>query len=231
MRSCAAAGAAASSVQQSNITVRPRMMSDPLKLPLLRFFWERIRGMLRIITLNLNGIRSALAKGFPRWLARQRADVVCLQEVKAQEADLAGLALVPKGYRAYYDCCSTKKGYSGVALYSRAEPESVSRGFGSREFDPEGRFLRADFGRLSVVSVYLPSGSSSDKRQQAKFRFLDEFMPVLKDLRSSAPQFLLCTDRNIAHKEIDLETWRGNRKNSGFLPETRARLTESLVAV
>jgi len=125
--------------------------------------------MLRIITLNLNGIRSALAKGFPRWLARQRADVVCLQEVKAQEADLAGLALVPKGYRAYYDCCSTKKGYSGVALYSRAEPESVCCGFGSREFDPEGRLLRADFGGLSAVSERppksarsnLPSGSNS----------------------------------------------------------------------
>src|SRR5256885_11233541 len=151
--------------------------------------------MLRIITLNLNGIRSAFAKGFPRWLARQRADIVCLQELKAQEADLAGLALVPKGYRAYYDCCSTKKGYSGVALYSRAEPESVSRGFGSREFDPEGRFLRADFGALSVVSVYLPSGSSSEERQQAKFRFLDEFMPVLKGLRAGGREFVLCGDR------------------------------------
>ncbi|HYT86156.1 MAG TPA: exodeoxyribonuclease III, partial [Burkholderiales bacterium] len=117
--------------------------------------------MLRIITLNLNGIRSALAKGFPRWLARQRADVVCMQEIKAQEADLADLALVPKGYHGHYHCCSTKKGYSGVALYSRTKPQSVSCGFGSREFDPEGRFLRADFGGLSVVSVYLPSGSSS----------------------------------------------------------------------
>jgi len=187
--------------------------------------------MLRIITLNLNGIRSALAKGFPRWLARQRADLVCLQEIKAQEADLVDLALVPRGYRAYYDCCSTKKGYSGVALYSRAEPESVSRGFGSREFDPEGRFLRADFGALSVVSVYMPSGSSSEERQQAKFRFLDEFMPVLKDLRASGREFVLCGDWNIAHKEIDLENWRGNRKNSGFLPEERAWLTETFDGV
>src|SRR6266849_10403315 len=141
--------------------------------------------MLRIITLNLNGIRSALAKRFPRWLARQRADLVCLQEVKAQEADLADLPLIPKGYHGYYDCCSTRKGYSGVALYSRAKPGNVSRGYGSREFDPEGRFLRADFGGLSVVSVYLPSGSSSEERQRAKFRFLDEFMPVLKDFRAS----------------------------------------------
>ncbi len=200
--------------------------------------------MLRIITLNLNGIRSALAKGFPRWLARQRADVVCLQEIRAQEADLAGLALVPKGYHAYYDCCSTKKGYSGVALYSRVEPRNVSRGYGSREFDPEGRFrnvsrgygsrefdpegrfLRADFAGLSVVSAYLPSGSSSEERQQAKFRFLEEFMPVLINLIASGREFVVCGDWNIAHKEIDLKNWRSNRKNSGFLPEERAWLTD-----
>jgi len=182
--------------------------------------------MLRIITLNLNGIRSALAKGFPRWLARQRPDVVCMQEVKAQEADLADLALIPRGYHGHYHCCSTRKGYSGVALYSRAEPEGVSCGFGSREFDPEGRFLRADFRRLSVVSVYLPSGSSSDERQQAKFRFLGEFTPVLKGLKASGREFVICGDWNIAHKEIDLENWRGNRKNSGFLPEERAWLTD-----
>src|SRR5260221_14638511 len=108
--------------------------------------------MLRIITLNLNGIRSALAKGFPHWLARQRADLVCLQEVKAQEADLAGLKLVPKGNNAYYDCCSTKKGYSGVALYSRMKPQSVSSGYGSREFEPEGRFVRVDFCWLCTAS-------------------------------------------------------------------------------
>src|SRR6266513_368939 len=218
MRSCAAAGARASSVEQRNIIVRLRMMGDPISLPPTPLFSERIRGMLRIITLNLNGIRSALAKGFPRWLARQRPDVVCLQEVKAQEADLAGLALVPKGYHGYYDCCSTKKGYSGVALYSRSEPDKLSRGFGSREFDPEGRFLRADFGALSVVSVYLPSGSSSEERQRAKFRFLEEFLPVLEKLKASGREFVICGDWNIAHKEIDLENWRGNRKNSGFLP-------------
>jgi exodeoxyribonuclease III len=182
--------------------------------------------MLRIITLNLNGIRSALAKGFPQWLARQRADVVCLQEIKAQEADLADLALVPRGFHGQYHCCATKKGYSGVAVYSKVKPGSASCGFGSREFDPEGRFLRADFGKLSVVSVYLPSGSSSAERQQAKFRFLEEFMPVLKKLMSSGREFVLCGDWNIAHKEIDLRNWRSNRKNSGFLPEERAWLSE-----
>ncbi len=118
-----------------------------------------------------------------------------------------------------------QKGYSGVALYSRVEPRNVSRGYGSREFDPEGRFLRADFAGVSVVSAYLPSGSSSEERQQAKFRFLEEFMPVLKTLIASGREFVLCGDWNIAHKEIDLKNWRSNRKNSGFLPEERAWLT------
>jgi exodeoxyribonuclease-3 len=181
--------------------------------------------MLRIITLNLNGIRSAFTKGFPKWLARQRADVVCLQEVKAQEQDLGEHILAPKGFHAWFNCAQ-KKGYSGVALYSRTKPEKVSSGFGSREFDPEGRFLRADYGNVSVVSVYFPSGSSSEERQQAKFRFLAEFHPVLKGLESSGRDLILCGDWNIAHKEIDLRNWRSNRKNSGFLPEERAWLSE-----
>jgi len=181
--------------------------------------------MLRIITLNLNGIRSAIRKGFLQWLARQRADVVCLQELKAQERDLDGNALAPAGWLAYFNCAN-KKGYSGVALYSRIPPREVRPGFGSREFDPEGRFLRADYGKLSVISVYLPSGSSSPERQQAKFRFLEEFMPVLRDLKASRRQFILCGDWNIAHREIDLKNWRSNQKNSGFLPEERAWLSE-----
>jgi exodeoxyribonuclease-3 len=181
--------------------------------------------MLRIITLNLNGIRSAFRKGFLEWLSRQRADVVCLQEVKAQEQDLDRAALAPRGWHAYFNCAG-KKGYSGVALYSRSKPSKVSRGFGSREFDAEGRFLRADFGRLSVISVYLPSGSSSEERQRAKFRFLGEFMPVLRSLKASRREFILCGDWNIAHREIDLKNWRSNRKNSGFTPEERAWLSE-----
>lgn len=181
--------------------------------------------MLRIITLNLNGIRSAFAKGFPDWLARQRADVVCLQEVKARESDLGEAMLAPKGFHAYFNCAE-KKGYSGVAIYSREKPGSVELGFGSREFDAEGRFLRADFGKLSVISVYLPSGSSSEERQQAKFRFLDEFLPVLKRLKADGREFVICGDWNIAHNEIDLKNWRSNRKNSGFLPEERAWLTK-----
>jgi exodeoxyribonuclease III len=110
-------------------------------------------------------------------------------------------------------------------MYCRRPPDAVSTGFGSREFDPEGRLLRADFGELSVVSMYLPSGSSSEERQQAKFRFMREYMPVLERLAGSGREFILCGDWNIAHREIDLKNWRSNRKNSGFLPEERAWLT------
>ncbi len=184
---------------------------------------------MRIITLNVNGIRSAWTKGLPQWLARQKADAVCLQEVKAQEADLAGRVSPPKGYSAHYHCAD-KRGYSGVALITRHAADAVSSGFGSREFDPEGRLVRADFGKLSVISVYQPSGSSSEERQQAKFRFLDEFLPYLQKLRAeqrrTGREFILCGDWNIAHKEIDLRNWRSNRKNSGFLPEERAWLTQ-----
>ncbi len=180
--------------------------------------------MLRVITLNLNGIRSAVAKGFLHWLERQRADCVCMQEVKAQQSDLDRAILVPDRWRGYFDF-ARQKGYSGVGLYCRREPDAVATGLGSREFDPEGRLLRADFGRLSIVSVYLPSGSSSPERLEAKFRFLDEFMPVLARLRASGRECILCGDWNIAHQEIDLKNWRSNRKNPGFLPEERAWLT------
>ncbi len=132
---------------------------------------------------------------------------------------------MPARLKGYFEC-GVKKGYSGVAMYCRGEPDAVTTGFGSQEFDQEGRFLRCDFGPLSVVSVYLPSGSSGPARQQAKFRFLGEFMPVLRELAQSGREFILCGDWNIAHQEIDLRNWRSNRKNSGFLPEERAWLTE-----
>ena len=181
--------------------------------------------MLRIITLNLNGIRSAVSKGFLDWLAAQNADVVCMQEVKAQLPDLAPTILNPDSYCGHFSCAE-KKGYSGVGLYCRQPPDKVIAGFGSREFDSEGRYLRADFGKFSVISVYQPSGSSSDERQQAKFRFMREFMPHLAKLKASGREILICGDWNIAHKEIDLKNWRGNQKNSGFLPEERAWLSE-----
>jgi len=181
--------------------------------------------LLRVVTLNVNGIRSAARKGLFRWLAVQKADIICLQEVKAHESDLEPGMLAPKGYNGYFHCAE-KKGYAGVALYSRTVPKSVVKGFGVKEFDAEGRFLEANFGKLSVISVYLPSGSAGPHRQASKFRFLDRFLPQLESLRRSGREIILCGDWNIAHKEIDLRNWRSNRKNSGFLPEERAWLTK-----
>ncbi len=181
--------------------------------------------MLRIVSLNLNGIRSAERKGFLPWLAKHKPDVLCVQEIKAQQADMTTQMLAPAGYLSHFHYAQ-KKGYSGVGLYSRQKPSHVSIGFGVREFDDEGRYVRADFGRLSVISVYLPSGSSGEERQQAKFRFMEKFYPHLKKLKASGREIVLCGDWNIAHKEIDLKNWRGNRKNSGFLPEEREWLTK-----
>lgn len=185
--------------------------------------------MLRIITLNLNGIRSAWSKGFPDWLTGQTADIVCLQEIKAQEDDLSADMRAPAGFHAFYHCAD-RKGYSGVGLYARRQPDRVVSGIGNAEFDAEGRFLRADFGKLSVVSLYLPSGSSSPERQDAKFRFMNAFLPLLADMAREDRDIVVCGDWNIAHNEIDLKNWKANRKNSGFLPEERAWLTQVLAA-
>jgi exodeoxyribonuclease-3 len=180
---------------------------------------------MRIITANLNGIRSAASKGFFDWLKRQNADVVCVQEVKAQEADLTPVMLAPRSFRGYFSLAE-KKGYAGVGLYCRREPDAVHRGFGSHEHDGEGRYLQADFGKLSVISLYLPSGSAGPHRQESKYRFMDLFLPQLRKLRKNGREYVLCGDWNIAHKEIDLKNWRSNQKNSGFLPEERAWLTK-----
>ena len=179
---------------------------------------------MRIISLNLNGIRSASRKDFFKWMTRQRADVVCVQELKAQAADLSTEMRGPGSFKGYFHHAE-KKGYSGVGLYCRREPDRVIEGVGIRDVDSEGRYLRADFGPLSVISVYLPSGSAGAHRQQAKFRFMDHFCPRLKSLAAEGREILLCGDWNIAHQEIDLKNWRGNQKNSGFLPEERAWLT------
>ena len=180
---------------------------------------------MRIITVNLNGIRSAAGKGFYEWLGRQDADTVCLQELKAQAADMTGEMLAPHGYHGYFHYAE-KKGYSGVGIYCREQPQQVISGLGIAEFDAEGRYICADFAGFSVVSVYLPSGSSGEERQAVKFRFMEAFMPHLKELRDSGREVVICGDWNIAHREIDLKNWRGNKKNSGFLPEERAWLTE-----
>ena len=177
--------------------------------------------MLRIITLNLNGIRSAWSKGVLPWAEAQQADIICLQEIKAQQADLTDEMKSPDGLHAYYHCAE-KKGYSGVGLWCRKQPDAVIEGLGNAEFDAEGRYLRADFGKLSVISLYLPSGSSGPERQAAKFRFMEIFHPQLVDLIGSGRDVVICGDWNIAHQEIDLKNWKSNRKNSGFLPEERA---------
>jgi exodeoxyribonuclease-3 len=176
---------------------------------------------MRVITLNLNGIRSAAKKGFFDWMLNQDADVICLQEIKAQEADLMDNVFKPEGYYGYFHCAE-KKGYSGVALYTRREPLNVIKGLGWPDADQEGRYIEADFGALTVASVYLPSGSSGEHRQVIKFDFLARYAEHLKLLRNAGRSYIICGDWNIAHRQIDLKNWRGNQKNSGFLPEERA---------
>ena len=176
---------------------------------------------MRVITLNANGIRAAARKGFFDWLEGQDADVVCVQETKAQEHQLDDAVFRPAGYHSFY-VDAEKKGYSGVAIYSRRRPTRVVTNLGVDEFDREGRYVEAQFPGVSVVSLYVPSGSSSEERQAAKFRFMDAFFPHLMRLRRRRREYIICGDWNIAHKQIDLKNWRGNQKNSGFLPEERA---------
>jgi exodeoxyribonuclease III len=180
---------------------------------------------MRIISLNLNGIRSAFSKGLQSWLEQQDADIVCMQELKAQAADMAPEMLNLPGYHGYFHYAE-KKGYSGVGIYCREKPQAVVEGLGIAEFDCEGRYIEVQFGKFSVISVYLPSGSSGEERQAIKYKFMAAFLPHLQQLRSSGREVIICGDWNIAHQEIDLKNWRGNRKNSGFLPEERAWLTQ-----
>jgi exodeoxyribonuclease-3 len=184
----------------------------------------------RLTSLNLNGIRSAASKGLEAWLAKTRPDCICVQEVKAQADDVAGRYDQLAGLKGHFHFAQ-KKGYSGVAVFTQREPSDVRVGFGSPEFDAEGRYLELRFDtpqrKLSIISAYFPSGSSGEERQQAKFRFLGEFDPYLAALKSQR-EFILCGDVNIAHKEQDLKNWRSNRKNSGFLPEERAWMTKLL---
>ena len=178
---------------------------------------------MRIVSLNMNGIRSAGRKGYFDWMKRQKADVFCLQETKARIEQLQDDRLYwPRNWHSGFHDARSKKGYSGVAIYSRQQPDEVLTELGDAEFDAEGRYIEFRFGNLSVVSLYLPSGSSSDERQLAKYRFLDMFLPKLRDWMASGREYVLCGDWNIAHRQIDLKNWRSNQKNSGFLPEERA---------
>lgn len=182
---------------------------------------------MKITSINVNGIRAAARKGLFEWLAREAPDVVCIQELKAQEHQLQDPVFRPTGYHAYFHC-ALKPGYSGVAIYSKREPDEVICGLGEgwEDVDAEGRYLEARFGNLSIISLYVHSGSSSEERQALKFDFMDRFLPHLREIKASGRDYVICGDWNIAHKEIDLKNWRGNQKNSGFLPEERAWLDQ-----
>jgi len=181
---------------------------------------------IKIISLNANGIRAAAKKGVFDWLAQQKADVICIQETKAQLDQLIDNPIFfPEGYHCTY-VDAIKKGYSGVAVYTKHRPLKVITQMGIEEFDNEGRYLEVQFENIAVVSLYAPSGSSGNERQQAKFRFMDAFMQHMKTLKRRKREYIICGDWNIAHKEIDLKNWKGNKKNSGFLPEERAWLDQ-----
>ncbi len=186
--------------------------------------------MFKLTSLNLNGIRSAANKGLQDWVAKTRPDCICVQEVKAQAADITGKFEELSGLKGHFHFAE-KKGYSGVGIYSKHEPSDAISGWGHDEFDLEGRYVELRFDtptrKFSILSVYFPSGSSGEERQAAKFRFLADFYPYLHNLKNSR-EFILCGDINIAHKEIDLKNFKGNRKNSGFLPEERDWMTKLL---
>ncbi len=186
--------------------------------------------MFQLTSLNLNGIRSATSKGLEAWLLQAAPDCICVQEIKAQAADVADRFEALGGLHGHFHFAE-KKGYSGVGIYTRRTPSDVRIGFGSAEFDAEGRYVELRFDtptrKLSIISAYFPSGSSGEERQAAKFRFLAAFYPHLQQLTAER-EFVLCGDLNIAHQEIDLKNWKGNRKNSGFLPEERAWMSKTL---
>ncbi|MFD6150969.1 MULTISPECIES: exodeoxyribonuclease III [unclassified Streptomyces] len=187
--------------------------------------------MLIVTSVNVNGLRAAAKKGFTEWLAGTSADVLCLQEVRAEAHQLPEEVARPEGWFSLH-APAADKGRAGVSLYTRREPDRVRTGFGSAEFDGSGRYVEADLPGVTVASLYLPSGEVGTERQEQKYRFMDEFLTYLKELRERAAaegrEVLVCGDWNIAHTEADLKNWRGNRKNAGFLPEEREWLSRVL---
>ncbi len=188
------------------------------------------KSLFKLTSLNLNGIRSACSKGLPAWVDQTAPDCICVQEIKAQPGDLAGRFETFTDLTGYFHCAQ-KKGYSGVGIYTREEPSEVVVGLGLPEFDAEGRYLELRFDtpsqKRSIISCYFPSGSSGEERQQVKFAFLAAMGPHLQKLAAER-EFVLCGDVNIAHQKIDLKNWQSNQKNSGFLPEERAWMTQLL---
>jgi len=177
---------------------------------------------MKVISINVNGIRAAARKGMYEWLKKIDADIICLQELKAQPDQIEGAPFHPEGYHTYFHAAQ-KKGYSGVGIYCKQQPDNVQVGLGKgfEDVDFEGRYLQADFGELSVASLYMPSGSSKEERQAFKIDMMKRFEPVMAEMVKSGRQWIICGDWNIAHKKADIKNWRGNQKNSGFLPEER----------
>ena len=175
---------------------------------------------MRIISYNVNGIRSAINKGFLEWLKTNPADIICLQETKAQKDNVDCKLLNDLGYEDFW-YSAQKKGYSGVAVFSKIKPDTVVFGTGHQVSDDEGRVLQMDFGKIRLVNAYFPSGTSGDIRQRYKYEWLDEFFDYLGELRKNNPKIILCGDYNIAHKEIDIHDPKGNKNSSGFLPDER----------
>lgn len=185
---------------------------------------------MRVITANVNGIRAAARKGFFDWLSLQNADVVCLQETKAKMHELSDVVFYPAGFHCYYQD-AVKNGYSGVGILSKEKPKRVIKEIGLAYADEEGRYIQADFENFSIVSLYLPSGSSGEERQKIKFQFMKDYLPMLKKIIEEKRSFIICGDWNIVHKEIDIKNFKGNQKNSGCLPEERAWIDELLTKI
>jgi exodeoxyribonuclease-3 len=179
---------------------------------------------IKVISFNANGIRKASEKGFHSWLSGQNADFICIQETRAQTHQLENNPIFfPDNYFCdYYD--AEKKGYSGVAIYALKKPDSIVKGLGFKNCDAEGRYIQFNYEQYSIISIYLPSGTSGEERQQVKFDFLDKLTPHLANLKKQGREVIICGDYNIAHKKIDIKNWKNNQKNSGFLPEERAWL-------
>ena len=182
---------------------------------------------MRIITANVNGIRAAEKKGFFDWMKKQRADVICIQETKAQEHQLDDSIFYPKGYHCYY-FDAEKKGYSGVAIFCKTKPNKVTTGLGWERADSEGRWIQAEFDGLTVASLYLPSGSASPEKHQSKLEFMDQLTEAMKAMKRKRREFVICGDFNVVHKEIDIKNWKSNQKNSGCTPEDQAWVTSTI---
>jgi exodeoxyribonuclease-3 len=180
---------------------------------------------MRIISYNVNGIRAAINKGFVDWLKTDPADIICLQEIKAMKENVPLEQIEALGFETYW-FSAEKKGYSGVAVFTKIKPDDVCYGCGIEQSDIEGRMIRLDFGDISLINTYIPSGTSGELRQTYKYQWLDEFVDYLNELKKKRPKLIICGDYNIAHTEIDIHDPKGNKNNSGFLPQEREWLTK-----